>query len=81
MAEKNVCPVCGGEVQPTKVLETDFSLCGDLWEYRNSETTDVRVYCENDHKLSMDDYPELTARNMRPLSAAGIQGSEVVNGS
>ena len=69
MSAEYVCPKCGGEVQATKVIDTYFSLCGNLWECRDSDTIELRVYCENDHVLSADDYPELTSRNMRALSA------------
>jgi hypothetical protein len=68
MTGQYTCPECGGQVQATKVTEIWLTLCDGMWEYRDSDTTDIRVYCENDHTLDMADYPELVARNMRPLS-------------
>lgn len=69
MSEKNVCPECGGRVQATKVMETDFTLRDGLWECCDSETMDIRVYCENDHVLNAEDFPELSTGNMLPISA------------
>jgi len=69
MSGNNVCPQCGGRVQATKVTETDFTLHDGLWECCDSETTDIRVYCENDHALSMEDFPALSISNMMPVSA------------
>jgi hypothetical protein len=52
MPEK--CPVCGGDLQATRVVEHYFTLSEGFWEKRGTEVMEDRYYCENDHLLDAD---------------------------
>tara|TARA_R110000803_G_C11989495_1_gene321941 strand:+ start:310 stop:519 length:210 start_codon:yes stop_codon:yes gene_type:complete len=45
-----ICPYCGGVMQATTVTEVYYTLEHGKWIENDSELTQVRVYCDSDHK-------------------------------